>query len=170
MIFERAQKYVNKVLYLYSVMDKVQGLDEKGCSMYKKAKFKRHDILYRYREIDSYRIFISRRYNNIWRKSSTNYHIESTGLNSSPDTDRLLINITEFVEDLDFQLSTVYDNNELLQYYIQCLLFSSGFRGCVQIGISHNTLNALIKHAEDMYNSRDKLWRTIPKDSTIFNF
>lgn len=169
-IFERAQKYVDKVLYIYSVMDKVQGLSEKGCSMYKKAKYKRHDVLYRYKEVDSYRIFMRRKYDNHWQKSSINYYIESTGLNSMPNSDKKLIKISEFSEDLDFQLSTLYDNTELLNYYIQCLLYTKGFRGFIKIGISHNTLNALIRHADDMYNSRDKLWREIPKDSTLFSF
>lgn len=169
-IFERAQKYVNKVLYLYSVMDQVQGLSEKGCSMYKKARYKRHDVLYRYRESSSYTVFMRRSYDDIWRTSLTYYYIDGTARNSMTDSDRKIMKISEFSEDLDFQLSTLYDNNELLNYYIQCLLYTSGFRGFVKIGLSHNTLNALIRHAEDMYNSRDKLWRDIPKDSTIFNW
>ncbi len=169
-IFERAQKYVDKILYLYSVMDKVQGLSDDGCSIYGKSKFKRHVVLYRYNKADSYHMFMRRRYDNHWQKSSNNYYIESTGLNSMPNSDKRLIKISEFSEDLDFQLSILYDNAELLNYYIQCLLYSKGFRGSIRIGISHPTLNALIRHVDVMYKDRDKLWRNIPMDSTLFSF
>lgn len=68
------------------------------------------------------------------------------------DIDRYLnksiMKLDEFSSDIDFQLSTLFDERELLEYYIVCILFNNNFNGAVLKGIHHNTLNAIIKIQE----------------------
>ncbi len=60
--------------------------------------------------------------------------------------------INEFSEELDFQLSTVLNDDELFDYYVQCKLFFSGFRGAVRKMVHHTSWNAYIRLANSINN------------------
>ncbi|AFC21501.1 hypothetical protein GAP32_053 [Cronobacter phage vB_CsaM_GAP32] len=155
-IFEQAKRYVDKVLYIFSVMDKCERLPESDMYYYKKYKFQKNDICWRSSSAYAFTVLASRR--DTWRKSKVNLCIDSTGRNSMVNSDRPFMGITEYSDDVDFQLSTLYDDKELYEYYVGSLLYTAGFRGFVKKDISHNTLNAFMRNADDMYKNRDKLW------------
>ena len=157
-LFERAKRYVDKILYIYSVMDKCEQLQEKVCRYYTKFYFDKNSIRWRFNRFQSYIILAGRTDGDSWKKSNTNLWIDNTGKNSMNNSDKAFMKIEEYSEDNDFQLSALYDDNDLYNYYIGSLLYTSGFRGFVRIGISHNTLNAFVRHADDMYKNKDKLW------------
>lgn len=169
-IYNKAKFYVDKVLYIFAGLDKCkQQLEQRSCQYYVKYKFNKNSFSYRYDRFQSFRVLAQRNDSRGFFKSSNNYWIDHSGTNSMPGFDRAFMEIHEFTEDVDFMLSTLFDDKELYHYYVGSLLYTAGFRGFVQKDISHNTLNALIRHVDDMYVSRDKLWYT-PKTSPTFNF
>lgn len=161
-IYNKAKFYVDKVLYLFSGLDKCkEQLTQYPCKCDIKYKFFVDHISYRYDRFTSYTVLMHYNPDNVFMKSKKKYFITDSAMNSMPEFDRSFIKINEFSEDIDFQLSTLFDDTELYHYYVGSLLYTSGFRGFVQKDISHNTLNAMIRHVDDMYKRRDKLWTKV---------
>lgn len=158
-IYDRAKFYVDKVLYIFAGLDKCkEQLKLRSCNYYTNYKFNPNSFSYREHRFSSFRILARRDNSRKFTKSQNFYVIVHNGTNSMPGFERVFMEIHEYSEDIDFMLSTLFDDKELYHYYVGSLLYTSGFRGCVEKDISHNTLNALINRVDDMYIMREKLW------------
>lgn len=157
-IYNRAKFYVDKVLYIFDGLDKCrEQLRKRSCDYYSKYKFNADSFCYRGNRFKPYRMLAKRNeYSSV--KDDVRYWINDTGTNSMKGFDRPFMKIEQYSEDLDFMLSTLFDDTELFDYYVGSFLYTSGFRGYVEMNISHNTLNAFVRHVDDMYICREKLW------------
>ena len=73
-----------------------------------------------------------------------------------PKITKPLRRISEFEEDFDFQLSTLFTDTELMDYYFCSLIYSSGYIGFIRRGIHHNSINAILKHVELICRNKDR--------------
>jgi hypothetical protein len=84
------------------------------------------------------------------------YKFDGSGLNYNHRKFRKqLCRITEFDEAFDFQLQTLFDDEDLFYYYYLCLIHSTGYVGFVRKYLHNNTLNMLVKHSELMKLHKD---------------
>lgn len=151
-IFERAKKKADKIIEIY----RVHGLCKERLNK-------------SYISINSYRFhektiymnsgYFTTVYLNIGNECYNNrehYKFDGTGTNyKHPTIDKRLIHIEEFQEDLDFQLMTLFTDNELLEYYYCSLIYSSGFIGSVRRSIHHISLNKMIEHINRINEHKD---------------
>ena len=71
--------------------------------------------------------------------------------------------IQEYSEDVDFQLSTVHDEQQLFYYYLICILHKNGYRGRINTEDLHpTTLNFLLKEVQ-------RTQRKFPKENLQWN-
>lgn len=151
-VFVRAQNYVNKVLSIFSVIDKMNMLAKQYRSS-GNTRVMNNELKYRYSQARSFETFMERKDISSTQKSKHYYWIDRLGNNSMPNIDRKLMKMYKYDEGLHFQLSTIYSNEELYDYYVQCLLFTAGFYGRVRKNVSHNSLNCMIRQLDEIYEN-----------------
>lgn len=159
-IFERAQRYVDKVM---SVKDShTEALDYIDNSSYKifgknylttssSIRTRTRDSLFEIQMLmDLGSLAVSAPQN-----LRDSYHrIADDDYHPCVWVPRNVMVLQEFKEDLDFQLSTLMDDDLLLEYYSCCILYTRGYRGYIKRMISHNTLNAMKKHLDMLVATR----------------
>lgn len=152
-IFERAEFYVQKIMdikdihtELLDVLNKSSGLYTNNYNTLKnKYFFNKSTIRIRDSRTDIFETFLmfnpglTDLYDSFW-------FFNGIDKKCNRYVTRELINVSEFKEDLDFQLSTVMTDKELYEYYICCILYTKGFNGYIHRMISPLTLNAIRTH------------------------
>lgn len=151
-IFERAQRYVDKVM---SVKDShTEALDYVQTSYKIVSKnYLVNSTSLRTRNgdasFDIQMLFDLGSLAVVGPTTRDSYHrIADDGLPLCSWVTREVMVMTEFQEDLDFQLSTIMSDDILLEYYACCLLYTRGFRGYIKRMMSHHTLNAIKRHVD----------------------
>ena len=160
-IFNRAKFYTDKILYIFDGLDKCKNeLKRSSCTYHVKYKFNPDSFCFRTDRFKAFTVLAKRNeYKLVLVKDENRLWIDDEGTNTMPGYNRQFMKIDTYSEDVDFMLSTLFDSTELFDYYVASLLYSAGFRGYLNKDISHNTLNALMRHVDDMYRCREKLWR-----------
>ncbi|SOK58848.1 hypothetical protein [Yersinia phage fHe-Yen9-03] len=161
-IYKQARKYCNRFLKLDKVMVNSESTIMKGTwtSPYNvtnryqasldsnKKGFKMKMARGRF---SSYEVYYYRHSYDVRTHShrDKNFYIINDKIFShySTKTVQELRDVSIYDEGLEFQLSTVYNDSELFDYYCCSMLYYDGFRGACRTSVHHSTWKALYENA-----------------------
>lgn len=146
-IYNRAVTYSNKVISLHKEMKKFDGRLKKSKYINQRYGFNNNFVSARNNTYEQYKTVINLTTDLNQPHLKNCYKITD---DPSFETPKTLREINEFSEELDFQLSTVLSDEQLFDYYVQCKLYSYGFRGAVRKMVHHTSWNAYIRIANSI--------------------
>ena len=113
-------------------------------------------------EPGSYAVYISNRVSQIPNLIPDNSYIVfdnrdyfTTKLNENP-VQHKLTDCREFDEGFDFQLQTKFNDNELMQYYIFCLVKMYGFDGMILRRIGVTDLDIILAEFDRLFQEKNE--------------
>lgn len=147
-IYNRSKKYCSAILRLRSAHnDILNNNDDTWYISNKKYAINKNYMAYRSNLYKRYTTVISCNHVSKMFNSNENHVLRIT---DDSYKNKLCITINEYHEDFDFQLSTLFNDEELFEYYLFCMLKQNGIQYTIRSDIHINTINTLIKKCKEI--------------------